>query len=133
MARLVPGAMPDTCVCNGKASSPQPADEDNDVGGCGSTSGRAGGGEMAAMEKQLKANNAAEEAGLETEITTGRSDNARSSGPKSNEELPKNTPSNSTKQKLGTCERCGYMSSQRLCQACMLLDGLNKNRPKIII
>ncbi|KAI0518108.1 hypothetical protein F5B22DRAFT_92550 [Xylaria bambusicola] len=133
MGRLVPGAMPDTCVCTGKASLPQPADEDNDVGGCGSTNGRAGGGEMAAMEKQLKANNAAEEAGLETEITISRSDNTRSNGPKSSKELPKNTPNISTKQKLGTCERCGYMSSQRLCQACMLLEGLNKNRPEIII
>ncbi|KAJ3570675.1 hypothetical protein NPX13_g5648 [Xylaria arbuscula] len=61
MARLVPGAIPDNCACNGKKSSSQPTDEENEIGGCGSASGRAGGGEMAAMEKQLKANHAAEE------------------------------------------------------------------------
>ncbi|KAI1422552.1 hypothetical protein F5Y12DRAFT_610191 [Xylaria sp. FL1777] len=133
MARLVPGAMPDTCICKGKVSSSQPTDEDNDIGGCGSTSGRAGGGEMAAMEKQLKANDAAEEAGLETEVTIMGAENPRSNDPKSNKELPKNPLSIITKQKLRTCEKCGYMSSQRLCQACMLLDGLNKNRPEIII
>ncbi|KAI0429316.1 hypothetical protein F5Y09DRAFT_310495 [Xylaria sp. FL1042] len=133
MARLVPGAMPDTCVCNKKVASSQPIDEDNDIGGCGSTNGRAGGGEMAAMEKQLKANDAAEEAGLETEVTIVRPDSSRSKGQKSNKEPPKNTVSITTKQKPGACEKCGYISSQRLCQACMLLDGLNKNRPEIVI
>ena len=132
MARLVPGAMPDNCNCNGKTSSSQPTEEENDIGGCGSASGRAGGGEMAAMEKQLKANHAAEEAGLETEITSSQSDHPRSSGPRSNKD-PKNILPNNKQQKLGTCERCGYISSQRLCQACMLLDGLNRNRPEIII
>ena len=24
------------------------------------------------------------------------------------------------------CERCGFMTSQKLCQACVLLDGLNR-------
>ncbi|KAI1118251.1 hypothetical protein F5Y14DRAFT_399783 [Nemania sp. NC0429] len=137
MARLVPGAMPDPCVCNGKASSPQLADEEDNLGGCGSTNGRSGGGEMAAMEKQLRANEAAEAAGLETEITMIGADDAQSGRPKPNREEPaKNTGSALpiiTKQKLGTCEKCGYMSSQRLCQACMLLDGLNKNRPEIMI
>ncbi|RLM79384.1 uncharacterized protein C2845_PM12G27880 [Panicum miliaceum] len=31
----------------------------------------------------------------------------------------------------GTCERCGYISSQRLCKACVLLDGLNRGLPKL--
>lgn len=35
-----------------------------------------------------------------------------------------------TRQKLGQCERCGYLSSQNVCKACMLLEGLNKARPK---
>lgn len=30
----------------------------------------------------------------------------------------------------GTCERCGYMSSRRLCKACVLLDGLARGAPK---
>ena len=38
-----------------------------------------------------------------------------------------------TRQTLGTCKKCGYMSSQDICKACMLLEGLNKNRPKMEI
>lgn len=33
--------------------------------------------------------------------------------------------------RVGKCERCGYISSQKLCKACVLLEGLNKGRPKI--
>ncbi|KAI0515601.1 hypothetical protein KFK09_008266 [Dendrobium nobile] len=31
----------------------------------------------------------------------------------------------------GTCERCGYISSQKLCKACVLLEGLNRGLPKL--
>ncbi|KAJ3695879.1 hypothetical protein LUZ60_001256 [Juncus effusus] len=31
----------------------------------------------------------------------------------------------------GTCQRCGYISSQKLCKACVLLDGLNRGLPKL--
>lgn len=34
------------------------------------------------------------------------------------------------KQKLGQCQRCGYLSSQAVCKACVLLEGLNKARPR---
>jgi cytoplasmic tRNA 2-thiolation protein 1 len=34
------------------------------------------------------------------------------------------------KQRLGQCERCGYLSSQAMCKACVLLEGLNKARPR---
>ena len=33
-------------------------------------------------------------------------------------------------QRLGHCARCGYMSSQPVCQACVLLQGLNKARAR---
>ncbi|XP_039116871.1 LOW QUALITY PROTEIN: cytoplasmic tRNA 2-thiolation protein 1-like [Dioscorea cayenensis subsp. rotundata] len=40
--------------------------------------------------------------------------------------------SSSTKMpEQGTCERCGYISSQKLCKACVLLDGLNRGLPKL--
>ncbi|KAK9320546.1 hypothetical protein V1517DRAFT_329006 [Lipomyces orientalis] len=35
--------------------------------------------------------------------------------------------------KLGTCERCGYISSNRICKACVLLEGLNAGRPAVQI
>ncbi|XP_043571961.1 cytoplasmic tRNA 2-thiolation protein 1 isoform X1 [Chiloscyllium plagiosum] len=31
----------------------------------------------------------------------------------------------------GTCTRCGYISSQQLCKACALLEGLNRGLPKL--
>ncbi|KAK7387969.1 hypothetical protein VNO78_22771 [Psophocarpus tetragonolobus] len=31
----------------------------------------------------------------------------------------------------GTCQRCGYISSQKWCKACVLLDGLNRGLPKL--
>lgn len=38
-----------------------------------------------------------------------------------------------TRQQLGQCQRCGYISSQAVCKACMLLEGLNRNRPKTVV
>lgn len=31
----------------------------------------------------------------------------------------------------GVCQRCGYISSQELCKACILLDGLNRGLPRL--
>ncbi|KAJ4789856.1 Cytoplasmic tRNA 2-thiolation protein 1 [Rhynchospora pubera] len=31
----------------------------------------------------------------------------------------------------GTCQQCGYISSQKLCKACVLLEGLNRGLPKL--
>ncbi|KAF4595539.1 Cytoplasmic tRNA 2-thiolation protein 1 [Ophiocordyceps camponoti-floridani] len=36
-------------------------------------------------------------------------------------------------QTLGRCVKCGYMSSQEMCQACTLLENLNKNRADIVL
>jgi len=33
----------------------------------------------------------------------------------------------------GTCTRCGYISSNKLCKACVLLESLNKGLPKVNI
>ncbi len=31
---------------------------------------------------------------------------------------------------LGTCTRCGFVASNELCKACVLLQGLNAGKPK---
>ena len=91
-------------------------------GGCGSANGRASGGEMAVMEMQLLQNEAAHN--RETEITVkGQREDRNCKGSKG---MFKKLP----KQQMGKCARCGYLSSQDICKACMLLEGLNKNRPK---
>lgn len=30
-----------------------------------------------------------------------------------------------------TCQRCGYMSSNDICKACVLLEGLNRGLPQL--
>lgn len=32
---------------------------------------------------------------------------------------------------LTNCTRCGYVSSQEVCKACVLLEGLNKGLPRL--
>lgn len=31
----------------------------------------------------------------------------------------------------GTCTRCGFVASQALCKACVLLEGLNRGLPRL--
>lgn len=31
----------------------------------------------------------------------------------------------------GVCNKCGFVSSQAVCKACMLLEGLNRGLPKL--
>jgi len=33
----------------------------------------------------------------------------------------------------GKCTSCGYVSSNVICKACVLLEGLNRGRPKLAI
>lgn len=114
MAALVPQEVNQS----GKKCGSTAAAEDD--GGCGSQNGRTSGGEMAAMEKELAENESAESRETEIRLPKGQS---------------LNVPQQKVikKQTLGHCERCGYLSSQRICKACNLLDGLNRNRPKTAI
>jgi cytoplasmic tRNA 2-thiolation protein 1 len=139
MAKLVPEEVTGK-KCESRAAAIIPDAEEESIGGCGSEGGRGSGGTMAEMEKSLRENESVE--GRETEITAEsiappakvrRNTNAsvsttttpRGRGGKSQRKLPR--------QVLGQCERCGYMSSQAVCKACTLLEGLNKNRPQVDI
>ncbi|KAL8828388.1 MAG: hypothetical protein Q9191_002624 [Dirinaria sp. TL-2023a] len=93
--------------------------------GCGSANGRSSGGEMAAMEEKLRQDEAAKEREVEITVAGQRHDRDRTELVRMRKKLPQ--------QKMGKCERCGYLSSQTVCKACMLLEGLNKNRPKMEI
>ena len=132
MARLVPGDSASSCACKGKGDASAAVAED-DVGGCGSQ-GRSSGNEMATRDKELRENEAAEP--LEIDITKTMPD-SRDDRTKRQKELPTRSASGNAKpanrQVLGNCKRCGYMSSQEICQACTLLEGLNKNRPQLQI
>ncbi|EEA21648.1 cytosolic thiouridylase subunit Ctu1 [Talaromyces marneffei ATCC 18224] len=125
MALLVPSEV----SSNGKAQAAAAADADDySAGGCGNHNGRSSGGEMAAMEKQLAANEAAEDHEIEITLPTVN-DSKKTKKPAQVQVKGKTIRA----QVIGKCERCGYISSQKVCKACTLLDGLNKNRPKTSI
>lgn len=107
--------------------------EEEGAGGCGSTNGRSSGGEMARMENNLRAGEEAQT--RETEITFTKSNGqAHDRSEHHTESVRRARKSRKLpKQTMGQCVRCGYLSSQEVCKACMLLEGLNRNRPKMEI
>ena len=111
----------------------KPAAEDESAGGCGSQNGRSSGGEMAAMEQKLAEDEAA--ASRETEIQLPAASATAKKPAKTKNKNPdkSRTPKQVKSQSMGKCERCGYISSQKVCKACSLLEGLNKNRPRTAI
>ncbi|KAI8935341.1 hypothetical protein NX059_007926 [Plenodomus lindquistii] len=128
MARLVPG---NEDSCGGACGNSAPAAEEEE-GGCGKSQGKSMGGDMANMDAQLRQNEAAAESNLEVEITTKSvKQNGNNAAPAANGTKKKfYTPKKTTKQVMGQCKKCGYLSSQDVCKACVLLEGLNKARPK---
>lgn len=34
---------------------------------------------------------------------------------------------------LGLCQKCGYISSQAICKACIMLEGLNTGVPGYVL
>jgi cytoplasmic tRNA 2-thiolation protein 1 len=138
MAKLVPEAVTGISHCKSQKVSLSSADgEEEGAAGCG-TNGRSSGGEMADMEEKLREDEEASSREINLTATTsneisGQRHDRRGAKtePRSGE---KREPGKKlTRQTLGTCKKCGYMSSQDICKACMLLEGLNKNRPKIEI
>lgn len=171
MAKLVPmadGNCKGTCA-NDTAAEPVVVGDEEAEGGCGSSNGKTGGGEMAQMEKKLQQDEQAETKGSETEIKLPpkQVDGQRHDRQHKQEAYTSFTPSDvlegqnhdrdptpqtttvpirtkqekrsnrksakdapAPRQRLGQCERCGYLSSQAVCKACMLLEGLNKARPR---
>ena len=123
MAKLVPeesggpgrGTGKDVLVVEGEAEG---------AGGCGNANGRSSGGEMASMEGQLLENEKASDRELDITSSAQKPDR-----PQGQRKLPRKLP----QQQIGKCQNCGYLSSQAICKACRLLEGLNKNRPKMDI
>ncbi|EAL88182.1 nucleotidyltransferase [Aspergillus fumigatus] len=124
MAALVPFEVSSSGKkCGGTSVATATAEDDESAGGCGSQNGRSSGGEIAEMEKKLAEDDAAQLRETEIKLPVAP---RRKSGKVNNPRAIKS-------QTMGNCERCGYISSQKICKACMLLDGLNKNRPKTAI
>ncbi|EFW14795.1 nucleotidyltransferase [Coccidioides posadasii str. Silveira] len=132
MAELVPSEISTSATCaskNATSANAEDGTEDYSTGGCASQNGRSSGHEMAEMEKQLAENEAAQS--RETEITLA------ALGKNKKKQLARTSHRNGSGsqkplkvQTMGQCERCGYLSSQKICKACTLLEGLNKSRPQ---
>lgn len=116
MAALVPPEVTGSASCAA----------DGETNGCGSRNEN--GDSMAQMEKALVTNDAAAE--RETEI---KLPNTKANGQASTHDRKQRGRRKIVKQVLGQCERCGYLSSQKICKACSLLEGLNKSRPRTTI
>lgn len=127
MARLVPAEVSGgKCNGNGTKEDQILDGEAEGDGGCGSANGRSRGGEIAHLEKKLQDDESAAANEIEIKLKKGKpNESGRSASGRKGKKLPK--------QQLGRCIRCGYVSSQEVCKACMLLEGLNKNRPKVEI
>ncbi|BDD61387.1 nucleotidyltransferase [Monascus purpureus] len=130
LAALVPKEI----SLSGKRVSPAAVEEDS-TASCGSQNGRSSGGEMAEMEKKLAEDEAARF--LETEIkvrpTLSQESSSVEAVPLKKAAYKGRQPKQLKVQTMRKCERCGYISSQKICKACALLEGLNKNRPRTAI
>ena len=137
MAKLVPEEVTGSKQCKSQKALLSSADDEVEgSGGCGS-SGRASGGEMAEIEKKLQENEEGSTReinvmSLASNVTNGQNHD-RIKKQDSRIKPKKARASRKLPQTLGTCKKCGYMSSQDICKACVLLEGLNKNRPKMEI
>ncbi|KAL2007808.1 hypothetical protein VTN00DRAFT_7790 [Thermoascus crustaceus] len=135
LANLVPPEISGSGKIMPGASVASADADDYSTGGCGSQNGRASGGEMAEMEKKLANDEAAQSS--EVEITLPAAATATTQPPVTSVAVNNRKKEKHQKplklQTMGTCERCGYISSQKICKACTLLEGLNKNRPKTAI
>ncbi|KAI4124963.1 MAG: hypothetical protein LQ347_005535 [Umbilicaria vellea] len=130
MARLVPEGV--SGGSKGAKDVPVIEGEDEGTGGCGSANGRTSGGEMAVMEQKLQDDEKAQE--NEVEITLSTSNCVKHDRTNTLSKQPRTKATRKMpKQEMGKCIRCGYLSSQSICKACTLLEGLNKNRPKVQI
>jgi cytoplasmic tRNA 2-thiolation protein 1 len=132
IANLVPGA--EEGNVNGCSNA---SGHEEDVGGC-SSAGRNTEGDIAAVERHLVDKENATTEYYEIEVTredvSQRSEvlvtNPVPSGDGRRKRMTANTARKTTTQVMGRCANCGYLSSQVICKACVLLEGLNKSRPK---
>lgn len=120
MARLVPGTGSKGCACSGNAVDTDAAD----LPSCGSSNGPVTkGGDLARLEQKLSETAVSDT--LETDHTAPSSKPSTSA---TGRKLGSQKTAQPRLQTLRKCQACGYLTSQAFCQACVLVEGLNKNR-----
>jgi cytoplasmic tRNA 2-thiolation protein 1 len=119
MAALVPPEVSSSVSCGAHAE---------ETNGCGTRN--SDGGSMAQMERQMLVNEAAAEREIEVTLPNGAGATQKATRSVSIHDKKARGRKKVNKQVMGQCERCGYLSSQKICKACSLLEGLNKSRPR---
>ncbi|KAK5196157.1 cytosolic thiouridylase subunit Ctu1 [Exophiala xenobiotica] len=119
MAALVPPEVSSSVSCGAHAE---------ETNGCGTRNND--GGSMAQMERQMLVNEAAAEREIEVTLPNGAGATQKATPSVSIHDKKARGRKKVNKQVMGQCERCGYLSSQKICKACSLLEGLNKSRPR---
>ena len=134
MAKLVPAEVVGSAPWIGSI----PVDgADESIGTCGSADGRSSGGEMANLDNRLAESEKADS--QELEVTLPAAQQQTRSGERDLQHVPslhdrrRGGRRKLVKQVMRKCERCGYLSSQKICKTCMLLEGLNRCRPKTTV
>lgn len=117
LARLSPHTAPDKCC----------SDDLPIAGGCGSSSTWSPKKESSQTQRTSRVESAKSVSSVMLDLTDAQSLEAKGKTSMAGE-LAKQTRQ-ITLQSRGQCVRCGYMSSQQVCQACALVESLNKNRP----
>ena len=116
MAALVPSevALSMSCAAEGETNGCGGRNENDDS--------------IAHMERRLAANEAAAEQEIEIKLPS-----AKANGQLSIHDKKQRGRRKIVKQVMGQCQRCGYLTSQKVCKACSLLEGLNKSRAQTTI
>ncbi|KAJ0164818.1 Cytoplasmic tRNA 2-thiolation protein 1 [Colletotrichum tanaceti] len=127
MARLVAGRQGSSWGCTGPTSC---AAEDEDyTTGCGAQQGKGPARGIAQLDASLSQGTLEEDLETDFTVTTAAKNRKQTKSRPGSNQASLGIPL----QTLGKCERCGYMSSQAICQACLLVDGLNRNKAQIRI
>ena len=124
LAKMVPSEISgDARKCNTHTSVSE--ESEDAVGGCSSSNGQAGEMPMDKESKEITSKDRIAEA-RKTDIVLPRpASSSQVKGRKATKIV------NQPKQQMGNCTRCGYLSSQAVCKACMLIEDLNKSRPRV--
>jgi cytoplasmic tRNA 2-thiolation protein 1 len=116
MARLVRGTPGHMCQCVASAGTETATGDQGSLGGCGANNSHSLGTELVELDANARRLN------LESDAGASRHGNQHATV------LDKDSQADEPLQVRGKCRRCGYMSSQEVCQTCVLLESLNKSK-----
>lgn len=112
-------------------------EDDGAIGTCGSSKTSSSKTQMHLRELELRRQNQQQDSASSTPIislplSSQPPPSSKSNNQKQKQDKQKQAPK-IKQQVLRNCSQCGYLSSQELCQACVMLEGLNRTRAKVLV